>query len=531
MQIIIPLAGKSARFAAVGYKQPKYLLKLAGKTILELIINALPLTYKLILIKTKEQNLPLQDLDIQQKLTVVEIEAHDKGPVYTVMQARDALVANEKTAVHYCDFLFDFDYNRFNKVVEEDVDGAVACYTGFHPHMLINTSYAYVQVDDHENIFEIAEKRHFTDNPAQEWASNGFYYFKSAELLLHLCEVQLATGSKFGTESYISQLYEHLLMKNGKVKLLRTSTMAQLGTPQDYELYQYAWRSFHLLQEHVQDQLDSTALILPMAGIGERFKMELYSTAKALLPVNEVKMYQASLSCLPICDERYLVLNQILAHHEEFKGQEDTISIENAVGGQAISAGAGVRQVQPDKSVLIGAVDNGLPFKYKEAVEEFSRADAIIFLLQPNWQHRKRAESYGWFKLDTLGNAVDATIKKAPHNHEDGWALASGCFYFKSASCYMEWMHRLNQPRYFINEELYIDTLVEEMIRSGLVVCGTILPAGLLWGTPAEYESYLYHQLHFSQLKAHPYSSPSSSKYQLQVKQHHLKLTNYLHWN
>ena len=66
------------------------------------------------------------------------------------------------------------------KYVEKtNCDGCVVTYSGFHPHMLGNTNYAYLRVENNK-IIDIQEKKPFTSSPMNECASSGTYYFKTA---------------------------------------------------------------------------------------------------------------------------------------------------------------------------------------------------------------------------------------------------------------------------------------------------------------------------------------------------------------
>ena len=84
--------------------------------------------------------------------------------------------------INYCDFTCDWDFADFVKFTEEtNCDGAIPSYTGFHPHHLTENRYAYVK-EQNGWALDIREKEPFTENPMNEFASSGTYYFKSGEL-------------------------------------------------------------------------------------------------------------------------------------------------------------------------------------------------------------------------------------------------------------------------------------------------------------------------------------------------------------
>ena len=76
-----------------------------------------------------------------------------------MLQAINYLDLNSAVIVNYCDFNCIWDYQEFLKYVRKtNCDGSVVTYTGFHPHMLYNTNYAYVKLDNSQ-IIDIKEKK------------------------------------------------------------------------------------------------------------------------------------------------------------------------------------------------------------------------------------------------------------------------------------------------------------------------------------------------------------------------------------
>ena len=79
-----------------------------------------------------------------------------------------------------------------NKFLEDtrnrNADGAIACYKGFHPHMLGTDNYAFLKETDSSSRWmeKIQEKKPFTNSPRDEFASSGTYYFKTGDLISFL---------------------------------------------------------------------------------------------------------------------------------------------------------------------------------------------------------------------------------------------------------------------------------------------------------------------------------------------------------
>ena len=188
MQIIIPLSGIGKRFIDSNYKDPKPLILINNKPIIEYVINLFPNEDNFIFIcndkHLKETNIKniLESIKPNCKIYSVSVN-NRKGPVDAINQIKEYINDNDEIIVSYCDYNTEWDYNDFkNKIKDNNVDGAIACYKGFHPHSLGNDNYAYVK-EENNMMIEIQEKKPFTDNKMNEYASNGTYYFKSGKIL------------------------------------------------------------------------------------------------------------------------------------------------------------------------------------------------------------------------------------------------------------------------------------------------------------------------------------------------------------
>ena len=78
-----------------------------------------------------------------------------------------------------------------------------------------------------------------------------------------------------------------------------------LGTPDDYEQYQFWWKYFSTNQKSFYSQNKSVKKIglIPMAGNGSRFLEYGYRTAKPLIRVNGSPMIFSTLNSMPEQDQ------------------------------------------------------------------------------------------------------------------------------------------------------------------------------------------------------------------------------------
>ena len=246
------MSGTGKRFLDAGYTKPKPLLCVDGKPIIEHVIGLFPGDHDFLFICNREHidqtNMREILLSLKPNAKIVEMDYCKKGPVHAVSLAFDLIKDEEDVMVSYCDYGMEWDFEKFViRTKEENFDGAVPCYTGFHPHLLRKNVYAGVRVDDKNTMLEIQEKHCFTDDPEQSHHSAGAYYFSRGKELKKYFKELMDHDMHLNGEFYVSMVY-YLYLRDGlKVVVPELRTFMQWGTPEDLEEYE-AW-SRHLSEK------------------------------------------------------------------------------------------------------------------------------------------------------------------------------------------------------------------------------------------------------------------------------------------
>ena len=116
MKVIIPMAGIGARFIAAGYKDPKPLIRVNGKRIIEYILE---MFYEEdIVFICNEEHLEKTQIftilkELKPKCEIISMPNHKLGPVYTVKQAFEFIDDEEEVIVSYCDNPYIWDREDF----------------------------------------------------------------------------------------------------------------------------------------------------------------------------------------------------------------------------------------------------------------------------------------------------------------------------------------------------------------------------------------------------------------------------------
>ena len=105
MKVLIPMAGTGNRFVEKGYRDPKPLIKVNNKRIIEYILEMFDEDDDIFFICNKTHLMETDMSEILLKLrpdaTVLEINNHKKGPIYTIMPFLDIVEDDEDVMVCY----------------------------------------------------------------------------------------------------------------------------------------------------------------------------------------------------------------------------------------------------------------------------------------------------------------------------------------------------------------------------------------------------------------------------------------------
>lgn len=247
MKIIIPMTGFGSRFVAAGYKELKPFIRVQGKPIIQWIVDGMyPDEDNIVFVCRKEHLETIVDmqnslLKIAPKAEICTIDNWvKKGPVYDVLRASTYIDDDEPCVINYCDFYMTWDYRKFKKdVTQRGCEGCIPCYTGFHPHLLVEKNYyASCLTDKEENLLEIREKFSFEKDKKKAKHSPGVYYFKTGRLLKRYFQKLVDSKQTLNGEFYASLPYNFMVKDGLKVWVpTNVDKFCQWGTPEDMNDY------------------------------------------------------------------------------------------------------------------------------------------------------------------------------------------------------------------------------------------------------------------------------------------------------
>jgi NDP-sugar pyrophosphorylase family protein len=519
------MSGFGERFRRAGYTVPKPLIEIEGKPIVAHVVDMFPGEADFIFIcnqdhldnPTYRMKAILQEYCPSGK--IVGIQPHKLGPVNAVRQVEHLLDPSKPVVVNYCDFTCYWDWHHFKRYVKETAcAGAIPAYKGFHPHSLGNTNYAYVR-ETGGWIHAIQEKQPYTSNRMEEYASSGTYYFACARLMLDAFRTAMEQDWNTGGEYYVSLAYQALFAQQKPVAMYPLQHFMQWGTPDDVAEYNNWSKAFReLITPPGSPAEPKGALVIPMAGLGQRFANEGYTLTKPLIPVSGLPMVAQATHDLPPAQQHVFVLRADMAGYANMR---DTLkhlypqaiikTIDRVTEGQACTALIGLDALEDAAGVIsgpitIGACDNGALYDNDafNTLLNNESVDVIVWGIRGYPNAMRHPTMFGWIDAEKNGH-VRAISVKTPLDTPASDPIVLGTFTFRRAEDFRRALDRLVARDGRINGEFYIDALINDAIALGLRCHLFEVDSYLCWGTPNDLRTFEYWQSCFHKWPGHPY--------------------------
>lgn len=500
MQVLIPMSGQGTRYKKMGYHQPKPLIPVSGRPMIERLLEKFPIDWPTTFVMAenhRETELPTVLKKLRPLGQLLYVPVHDKGPGFAIEQSIPTLNKNLPVLISYCDFGFKWDPWDFeNFVRKSECHAALISYRGFHAHYLSPTKYAYSKVIG-DKVVEVKEKGSFTDHRENEFASAGAYYFDSVETLSHSISEQNRLNLSFNGETYTSLTVEALLRtkKNPNVRIYEIPAFYQWGTPEDLKVFEYWEKTFDGWLKF-QNKMKVDHVHMPMAGLGSRFK-NYYETPKPFLKIDGIQMYQLALKSLPQGNSTsFITLDTAKKWIHE--NQDNFSFLNETPPGQAFSVSAALAKIPNEGEILISACDHSIVID-PELWEKFRlnpHCDSAIFTVKGFPGSQRRPNAFAYVKVQEIQNefslvsnvSVKRPISESPLDDH----LLVGSFWFKNKEILKKYLDRLIEKNELVNGEIYLDSIFNLMIEDNLKVRNIPLYGYVNWGDPDSLAEALY---------------------------------------
>ncbi|KXK07449.1 MAG: hypothetical protein UZ21_OP11001001073 [Microgenomates bacterium OLB22] len=260
MKIVVPMAGRGSRFAAVShqnpeYKKPKPLIDVKGLPMVAWALKSFPfvdLPFRkaktkikvspgdLIFICLKEHKKEFNISTVLKNtfgdaISVLSIPEVTRGAAETARKAKRLVDRDEDLIITDSDHFFDGRslYKQILRIGKQ-VSGIIPVFTEHN----YDPKWSYTLTDKRNIALDVNEK---DVNLARQgaYANIGGYYFAKSSYFFDEADGMIRDNDVYGDEGkkefYVAPIYRRLIQKGHKIGVAVSPKVWGLGTPGDYE--------------------------------------------------------------------------------------------------------------------------------------------------------------------------------------------------------------------------------------------------------------------------------------------------------
>jgi len=237
LNIVVPMAGRGSRFTDAGYTDPKPLIDVHGKRMIEVVINNLtPRCEHRFIFVCQEEHVEAYNLDAIfsnacENYEIVTINAITEGAAITVLKARAFFDNNEPLMIANSDQWVDVDINEYLQDIEQrTLSGSMLTMKAVDP------KWSYAKVDSSGSVSEVVEKIVISDE-----ATVGIYNFAKGSDFCHFADFMVEKNIRSNGEFYVAPVYSFMADKGLNIGIYNIGEEANgmygLGIPSDLEFF------------------------------------------------------------------------------------------------------------------------------------------------------------------------------------------------------------------------------------------------------------------------------------------------------
>ena len=255
MKVVLPVAGKGTRLRPHTHTKAKSLVHVAGKTVLEHIIERLQAIeideYIFITDENGQQVADFMDYKFPQLKCHYMVQRERLGPAHAVALAAPEVKDGDDLLVVFNDTIFVTDLAQIPQLCA-DADGLI------YSKEVEDYQRFGVNVMRDDYIVDMVEK---PDTPISRLAQVGLYYLKDGAAFLRYIEETIEAGETVKGEYYLPSVFMRMIADGRKLKAPEIDAWLDCGKPETLlDTNRYLLKGRH----HIHGEAIDSVLIEPV---------------------------------------------------------------------------------------------------------------------------------------------------------------------------------------------------------------------------------------------------------------------------
>ena len=213
-------------------------------------------------------------------------------------------------------------------------------------------------------------------------------------------------------------------------------------------------------------------ILIPMAGLGTRFKKNNFLTIKPLIKIDKNSILEESIAELPNAKRKIAIINKkifdkysILQKILRSSNIQNFLLKRNTLG-QSDTCFKLKNTVANNEDVLIHSCDYVMKYSLMKFYKTIKKSDVIIFTYRLNSTIVRDYNDYAYCKVKSnkvIQIKEKKTLSKTPEKDQ----MIIGTFWFKKFKDFLLCHEDARKNKKFVNKELYIANNINYLIKKG----------------------------------------------------------------
>jgi NDP-sugar pyrophosphorylase family protein len=236
LNVLIPMAGRGSRFARVGYAKPKPFIDVAGRTMIERVLDNLAIPGARYILMGRREHFEVEpdlaaQLEARPDVVLCPVDLETEGTACTVLLARRLIDGDEPLLIANCDQIVDFDCRSYiDDAVRRGLDGSILVFRDKDR----DPKWSFARPGEDGLVREVREKVAISD-----LATVGIYHFRTGRIFIDAAVDMIARNDRTNGEFYTCPVYNYAIAAGARIGVFEipAGAMHGLGTPEDLERY------------------------------------------------------------------------------------------------------------------------------------------------------------------------------------------------------------------------------------------------------------------------------------------------------
>ncbi len=253
--LLLPMVGVGKRFSSEGYKTPKPLIQVSGKSLAEQAINDLPKTTKKRIILRRKMlginNFKKTINKQRKKVEFIELNSVTDGQATTCIIGSKNIPLNTSVTIAACDNGMIYDDKKFDTLYKNNNIDVIVWGIRGYPGAIRNPNfYGWINLKKNSNkILNISVKKPLK-NPKTDPIVIGTFTYKKLDDFKNSVEKMKNRNAKVNNEYYVDTAINDSIALGLNCVFFEIKSFLCWGTPNDLKTFNYWQACFHKWNSH-----------------------------------------------------------------------------------------------------------------------------------------------------------------------------------------------------------------------------------------------------------------------------------------